>query len=55
MTFGQLRRLFGKQSDIARALGVSRALVSYWKYNGISDARRAWLRERVRKVNGRAK
>jgi DNA-binding transcriptional regulator YiaG len=55
MTFGQLRKRFGTQSDIARALNVSRSLVSYWKFNGISEARRAWLREQLTIINARTR
>lgn len=52
MNFAQLVRRYGKtDTEIAARLKVSRQLVAYWRKNGISKTRAAWLRE---KANGTA-
>ena len=39
MTHDDLRRMWGSDSNIAKALGVSRQLVAHWRRKGLSYPR----------------
>ena len=44
MTLAELEKAYGSDSDIAKALDVSRQLVAHWRKNGtIAPARQAWI------------
>lgn len=44
MTLAELEKAFGSDSDIAKALDVSRQLVAHWRKNKeIAPARQAWI------------
>ena len=49
MTFADLRKLFGPNQSIVRALGVSRQLVAHWEKHGIkSEARQVWIQVKTK-------
>ena len=48
MTFTDLRRKYGSDSDIARRFGVSRQLVGHWRRNGLSHARQCAIQVATR-------
>lgn len=50
VTFLTLIAKFGDSNiAIARALGVDRQLVAYWRVKGISESRQSWIREKIAK------
>ena len=57
MTFADLQRKYGTDSDIARGIGVSRQLVYVWKKKGIPYGRQCMIqlqtRGRLRATNPR--
>ena len=43
MTYQDLQRKYGTDSNIARSVGVSRQLVGYWKRNSIPYSRQCMI------------
>lgn len=48
MTYADLEREYGSPTNIAKALGVSSQLVTYWRRKGIPKPRQALIQLKTR-------
>jgi hypothetical protein len=48
MDYSELERRWGSPANIAKAIGVSRQLVSHWRKAGITEVRQVWLAAKIK-------